>query len=53
MLAGDWLDCSDPGIFGDCNYAGDELYLTSDVNIDMYIGIGDLKVMAQYWLDLN
>lgn len=51
MLAGVWLGCSDPGEYGDCNYAGDEIYLTGDVNIDMYIGMPDLKIMAQWWFD--
>jgi len=46
-VAADWLGCT---AYWDCGYLGSEIYLSGDINRDMYVDFGDFAVMANRWL---
>jgi outer membrane protein assembly factor BamB len=50
ILAMDWLDCSNTGIYSACDYEGDAIYLTGDINRNLYVEFEDVAVLAGRWL---
>jgi len=49
VLAADWLECTDTS--WPCDYVGDKVYLTTDIDRDKYVLFSDLAVLANRWLD--
>lgn len=43
LLAADWLDCTDL----DCDYSGDKIYLTADVDRNLYVDFADIAALAE------
>jgi len=48
LLAEYWLECTD--VNWPCNYQGEQIYLTADVDADRYVGFSDLALIANLWL---
>ena len=55
ILAADWLDCSDMSFephhsWTICDYDGNDIFLTGDINRDLYVNLLDLAQLAMRWL---
>lgn len=55
VLAADWLDCSDTSLepYEDgpiCDYDGNDIFLTGDINRDQYVDLFDLAQLTFRWL---
>ncbi len=55
ILAADWLDCSDMSFepyhtWTVCDYDGNDIFLTGDINRDLYVNLFDLAQLAMRWL---
>ena len=48
LLAADWLDCTDPD--GWYCLPSQQMYLTGDINRDMYVDFADFAALANRWL---
>ena len=48
ILAMDWLACTD--IYSSCNYEGDEIYLTGDIDRNLYVDFADIAALVSRWL---
>ncbi|MHC4706501.1 MAG: hypothetical protein ACYS8I_05370, partial [Planctomycetota bacterium] len=53
ILAMDWLDCSNTDVGSACDYEGDAIYLTGDINRNLYVEFEDVAVLAGRWLSEN
>jgi outer membrane protein assembly factor BamB len=57
LLVAQWAACTDnePYLLNGyeplCDYEGDALYLAEDIDMDQYVFISDLIIMADRWLD--
>jgi outer membrane protein assembly factor BamB len=49
-VATDWLECTDPDDGGVCGPI-DSIYLTGDINRDLYVELRDFAELAGRWLD--
>ena len=55
VLAADWLDCSDTSLepyhsWPICDYDGNDIFLTGDINRDQYVDLFDLAQLTFRWL---
>jgi len=57
LLAADWLNCTDENcnpiyepLFTGYNYVDGRIYLTGDINRNLYLDYEDLEALANYWL---
>jgi len=56
LLAADWLECTDREIYPyetepRCDYTGDEIYITADVDRNLYVDLDDIAALANRWLN--
>lgn len=56
LLAADWLECTDTEMYppdgtSPCDYSGDEIYLTADVDRNLYVDFADIAALANRWLN--
>jgi len=49
LLAADWLNCTDTGY--PCNYDGNEVHLSGDIDEDGYVYLTDVEAMSDRWLE--
>ena len=51
LLANDWLECTDRDLWGtSCDYWGEYMYLSTDIDRSLYIDFDDVAAIANRWL---